>query len=126
MTCAPTASAGWAVTASRTPRRRSAVASPSWPPETRGGAQHQAPHCDGGVVAATPRASSRTVAAHGEVTGVRSLQLQAILEELAEQAALRLQAHVEAGEEVPFELDSRSARRGSAPLYCYRPLTDTF
>jgi hypothetical protein len=33
---------------------------------------------------------------------------------------------VEAGEEVSFELDSRSARRGSTPLYCYRPLTGAF
>jgi hypothetical protein len=62
----------------------------------------------------------------GEVTGVRSCQLQVALEEFVEQAALRLQAHVEAGEEVPFELDSRSARRGSSPLYCYRPLTGAF
>lgn len=57
---------------------------------------------------------------------MRSLQLQAAIEEFVEQAALRLQAYVEAGEEVPFELDSRSTRRGSSPLYCYRPLTDAF
>jgi hypothetical protein len=54
---------------------------------------------------------------------VRSLQLQAALNDFVEQASLRLQAHVESGEEVPFELDSRSTRRGSSPLYCYRPLT---
>jgi hypothetical protein len=57
---------------------------------------------------------------------VRSLQLQAALSDFVEQAAVRLQANVEAGEEVPFELDSRSARRGSSPLYCYRPLTGAF
>lgn len=57
---------------------------------------------------------------------MRSRQLETVVEELAEQAALRLQAHVEAGEEVPFELDSRSTRRGSSPLYCYRPLTGAF
>jgi hypothetical protein len=57
---------------------------------------------------------------------MRSRQLETAIEEFAEQAALRLQAHVEAGEEVPFELDSRSTRRGSSPLYCYRPLTGAF
>ncbi|HEY8304708.1 MAG TPA: hypothetical protein VIG42_09000 [Solirubrobacteraceae bacterium] len=66
------------------------------------------------------------MAGGGEVSGVRSRQLQAAIEEFAEQAALRLQAHVEAGEEVPFELDARSSRRGSSPLYCYRPLTGAF
>jgi hypothetical protein len=57
---------------------------------------------------------------------MRSRQLETAIEEFAEQASLRLQAHVEAGEEVPFELDSRSTRRGSSPLYCYRPLTGAF
>ncbi len=57
---------------------------------------------------------------------MRSRQLETAIEEFAEQAALRLQAHLEAGEEVPFELDSRSTRRGSSPLYCYRPLTGAF
>jgi hypothetical protein len=52
-------------------------------------------------------------------------QLKAALGELAEQAALRLQAFVEAGQEIPFELDSRSGR-GAASLYCYRPLTSSF
>jgi hypothetical protein len=61
-----------------------------------------------------------------EVSAMRSRQLETAIEEFAEQAALRLQAHVEAGEEVPFELDSRSTRRGSSPLYCYRPLTGAF
>lgn len=58
---------------------------------------------------------------------VRSLQLQAALTEFTEQAAARLHADVLAGQEVPFELASRSGRgRGSPSLYCYRPLTDTF
>jgi hypothetical protein len=57
---------------------------------------------------------------------MRSRQLKTSIEEFVEQAALRLQAHVEAGEEVPFELDSHSGRRGSSPLYCYRPLTGAF
>jgi hypothetical protein len=76
---------------------------------------------------ASHAAPSRTVAARGEVSRVRSRQLQAALREYAEQAAGQLQACVLAGEEVPFELDSRSGRaRGAAPLYCYRPLTGTF
>jgi hypothetical protein len=58
---------------------------------------------------------------------VRSLQLQAALAEFATEAAASLHAEVLAGEEVPFELDSRSGRRrGASPLYCYRPLTDVF
>ncbi len=58
---------------------------------------------------------------------MRSLQLQTALEQFVEQAAARLHTEVLAGEEVPFELASRSGRgRGASPLYCYRPLTDTF
>jgi hypothetical protein len=57
---------------------------------------------------------------------VHSRQLKSVLGELAEQAALRLQACIEAGQEIPFELDSRSARRGGASLYCYRPLTGAY
>jgi hypothetical protein len=58
---------------------------------------------------------------------VRSLQLQAALTEFVEQAAARLHADVLAGQEVPFELASHSARgRGATPLYSYRPLTGTF
>jgi hypothetical protein len=60
-------------------------------------------------------------------TAVRSLQLQAALAEFATLAAASLHADVLAGQEVPFELDSHSARgRGSSPLYCYRPLTGAF
>jgi hypothetical protein len=58
---------------------------------------------------------------------VRSLQLQAALGYFAGQAAAYLQADVLAGQEVPFELASQSARvRGASPLYCYRPLTGAF
>jgi hypothetical protein len=58
---------------------------------------------------------------------VRSLQLQATLTEFAEQAGARLHSDVLAGQEVPFELASRSGRgRGAAPLYSYQPLTDRF
>lgn len=58
---------------------------------------------------------------------MRSRQLEASLADFAEQAAARLHGEVVAGQEVPFELDSRSSRgRGAAPLYCYRPLTNVF
>jgi hypothetical protein len=58
---------------------------------------------------------------------VRSLQLQAALAEFVAQAADSLHADVLAGQEVAFELASRSARgRGASPLYCYRPLTGAF
>jgi hypothetical protein len=58
---------------------------------------------------------------------VRSLQLQAALAEFVAQAAASLHADVLAGQEVPFELASHSARgRGASPLYCYRPLTAAF
>jgi hypothetical protein len=58
---------------------------------------------------------------------VRSLQLQAALAEFIAQAADSLHAEVSAGQEVPFELASQSGRgRGTASLYCYRPLTDAF
>ncbi len=58
---------------------------------------------------------------------MRSLQLQAALAEFIAQAADSLHADVAAGQEVPFELASQSGRgRGTASLYCYRPLTDAF
>ncbi|HTD58285.1 MAG TPA: hypothetical protein VK672_05270 [Solirubrobacteraceae bacterium] len=58
---------------------------------------------------------------------MRSLQLQAALADFLAQAATALQADVSAGQEVPFELASHSARpRGSSPLYCYRPLTSVY
>lgn len=72
------------------------------------------------------RAPCRSAEKRGEVPAVHSRQLHAVLTQLAEEAAIRLQAHVASGEEVPFELDSRSGRRGSSPLYCYRPLTSAY
>jgi hypothetical protein len=66
------------------------------------------------------------VAACGEQPTVRSLQLQAALTEFVAAVSATLQADVLAGQEVPFELASRSAKRGASPLYCYRPLTGRF
>jgi len=59
---------------------------------------------------------------------MRSLGLESALTEFVSSAASELRADLGAGAEVPFELDSRSARRGSAstPLYCYRALTGAF
>jgi hypothetical protein len=57
---------------------------------------------------------------------VRSRQLETALAEFVEEAALRLQADLDAGAEVPFELTARSAHGRHTPLYCYRPLTDAF
>ncbi|MFZ1155970.1 MAG: hypothetical protein WAN93_13820 [Solirubrobacteraceae bacterium] len=58
---------------------------------------------------------------------MRSLQLQAALAEFVAQVADSLHADVLAGQEVPFELASHSARgRSASPLYCYRPLTGAF
>jgi hypothetical protein len=57
---------------------------------------------------------------------VRSVQLQTSLTVFIEQAAAHLHADVLDGQEVPFELETRSARMRGASLYCYRPLTDAF
>jgi hypothetical protein len=61
---------------------------------------------------------------------MRSRQLETALTELVEAAASYLHAEVAAGAEVPFELSSRTARRGrqvtTTPLYCYRALTGAF
>ena len=58
---------------------------------------------------------------------VRSLQLQAALTQFVIQATGHLHADVLAGHEVPFELAAQSGRgRGASPLYCYRPLTDSY
>lgn len=57
---------------------------------------------------------------------MRSVQLQASLTAFVEQASARLQDDVLAGQEVPFELETRSARMRGASLYCYRPLTGSF
>jgi hypothetical protein len=57
---------------------------------------------------------------------VRSLQLQAALAAFVEQAAGRLHAEVAAGQEVPFDLETRTARMRGASLYCYSPRTGLF
>jgi len=44
-----------------------------------------------------------------------------------EEAASQLAEEVAGGAEIPFELvDASASARGSAPLYCYRPLTQRF
>ena len=50
--------------------------------------------------------------------------LHDILAAFVEEAAWQLAEEVAAGAEVPFELMEQG--RASAPLYCYRPLTDRF
>jgi hypothetical protein len=63
---------------------------------------------------------------------VRSHQLETAITHFVHEAATYLQAELDAGAEVPFELESHSARgRGGGPgggpqLYCYRPLTEAF
>jgi hypothetical protein len=60
---------------------------------------------------------------------VRSRQLETALSTFVEEAALALQADLDAGAEVSFELSAKPSRRGGAtatPLYCYRPLTNAF
>ena len=64
---------------------------------------------------------------------MHSLRLEEALTEFVQDAAIRLQADVAQGAEVPFELDSqsmrhgRSAARGSQPrFYSYRALTGEF
>ncbi len=55
---------------------------------------------------------------------VRNTTLHAILEAFTADAAARLAAEAESGAEIPFELVAEPG--GSAPLYCYRPLTGRF
>jgi hypothetical protein len=59
---------------------------------------------------------------------MRSLTLETALTEFVETASGLLQAELAGGAEIPFELDSRSTRKGAAstPLYCYRALTGAF
>jgi hypothetical protein len=59
---------------------------------------------------------------------MRSRQLETALTEFVAQAADRLQAEIDGGAEVPFELSEKAARRGesAARLYCYRALTGAF
>jgi hypothetical protein len=55
---------------------------------------------------------------------VRNRTLHQLLEAFTAQAANQLEAETSEGAEVPFELVEE--RGGSAPLYCYRPLTGLF
>ena len=59
---------------------------------------------------------------------MHSRRLQTALTKLIESAAIHLQAEVDGGAEVPFELGSQTGRRGrgATPLYCYRALTGAF
>ena len=57
---------------------------------------------------------------------MRSDQLETALAQFVHDAAACLQAELDAGAEVPFELESRSTRRRGAHLYCYQPRTEAF
>ena len=59
---------------------------------------------------------------------MHSRRLHATLEKFAKEAAGHLQAEVDGGAEVPFELGSQGGRSGRAatPLYCYQALTGAF
>jgi hypothetical protein len=59
---------------------------------------------------------------------MRSRQLETALTEFVAEAADRLQAEIDGGAEVGFELSEKPARRGegAARLYCYRALTGRF
>ena len=59
---------------------------------------------------------------------MHSRRLQTTLTTFIDTAASHLQADLDAGAEVPFELGSQGGRRGrgSTPLYSYQALTGTF
>ena len=57
---------------------------------------------------------------------MRSRQLETAVAVFAWETATRLQAEVDAGAEVPFELDGRSNRGRGPRLYCYQPQTEAF
>jgi hypothetical protein len=57
---------------------------------------------------------------------VRSHQLDRALTSFLERASDLLQADLDTGAEIPFELDSHGYSAARTPLYCYRPLTDRF
>lgn len=59
-----------------------------------------------------------------ETAHVRNRTLHQLLEAFTAQAADRLETETAGGAEVPFELVEEPG--GSAPLYCYRPLTGEF
>jgi hypothetical protein len=57
---------------------------------------------------------------------MRNRPLHDALAAFAEEAAWLLAGDAADGAEVPFELVESRGRRRDTPLYCYRPLTDTF
>ncbi len=57
---------------------------------------------------------------------MHSRLLRTGLTEFVESAASHLQAEIDIGAEVPFEVGSRAGRGGGAALYCYRALTGVF
>ncbi len=57
---------------------------------------------------------------------MRSRQLEIALAVFAKEVAVRLQAELDEGAEVPFDLTARGARGGGPHLYCYRPQTEAF
>jgi hypothetical protein len=57
---------------------------------------------------------------------MRTRQLETALTVFAREAATRLQADLDAGAEVPFELTGRSSRGRGPRLYCYQPQTAAF
>lgn len=57
---------------------------------------------------------------------MRDRALHSILEAFTADAAGQLSAETAHGAEIPFELVETEGRSGRVPLYCYRPLTETF
>jgi hypothetical protein len=59
---------------------------------------------------------------------MRSVQLQSALTAFIDAAVVRLGEDLDAGAEIPFELDQQPRQRGARgpSLYCYRPLTAEF
>jgi hypothetical protein len=57
---------------------------------------------------------------------VRDQTLHAILEAFTADAAGQLATETAGGAEIPFEVTETEGRRGTVPLYCYRPLTQDF
>jgi len=59
---------------------------------------------------------------------MRSRQLEAALSDFVKETGVYLRGELDAGAEVPFELDTRAGGRGrsSTPLYCYRALPGAF
>ncbi|MDQ6805096.1 MAG: hypothetical protein M3065_09020 [Actinomycetota bacterium] len=68
--------------------------------------------------------AGRIADAPGESADVRNRTLHQLLEAFTTQAADKLEAETADGAEVSFELVEEPG--GSAPLYCYRPLTGDF